>query len=150
MVWVWAVGALFLALVELHAPGMYLVWIAAGAGITAFAAFVLDLGPEGQLVVFAVSTPLVCVAGYFVYQRAIRLNRGKLPPNQRDRTLVGAHGIVAEPIRDGHGKVRLGDAVWLAEGPDLPQDAPVVVTALRGTTVVVAAIMAPTTGAPER
>ncbi|HUZ72713.1 MAG TPA: NfeD family protein [Stellaceae bacterium] len=140
MAWIWAIGALFLALVELHSPGMYLIWIAAGAAITAFATLLFDLPPEGQLVVFAASAPLSCVAGYFVYRRAIRRSRAARLPNQRDRTLVGEHGTVAEPIRDGRGKIRLGDTVWLAEGPDLPQGAPVVVKALRGTTAIVAAV----------
>lgn len=149
MAWIWAIGALFLALIELHAPGLYLIWIAAGAGVTALAAFVFGFSPEGQLVVFAVSAPLTCVAGYFVYQRAIRLARGDPMPNQRGRALIGAHGVVAEPIRDGRGKIRLGDTVWLAEGPDLPQGAPVVVTAMRGTTAVVAATE-PATNAARR
>ena len=139
MAWVWAIGALFLALIELHAPGMYLIWIAAGAAVTALATLLLDLPPEGQLIVFAAAAPLTCMLGFFVYRRAMLQHHAARTLNERDRTLVGARGIVAEPIRDGRGKIRLGDTVWLAEGPDLPQGAPVVVTALRDTTAIVTA-----------
>jgi inner membrane protein len=138
MAWVWAIGALFLALVELHVPGMYLIWIAAGAGITALAALVFTLAPEGQLIVFAGSAALSCVAGYFVYRRVIGREGGRRALNRGDRGLVGAYGTVAEPIRNGCGKIRIGDTVWLAEGPDLPRDAAVVVKAVRGTTAIVA------------
>ncbi len=150
MAWVWAIGALFLAIIELHAPGMYLIWIAAGAGITALAALVFALAPEGQFIVFAASSPLACIAGYFVYRHALHRHRAEPAPNQRERALIGARGVVAEPIRDGRGKIRLGNSVWLAEGPDLPQGAPVVVKALRDTTVIVAAATEQATQAPTR
>jgi membrane protein implicated in regulation of membrane protease activity len=51
--------------------------------------------------------------------------------------MIGAKGVVTEAIRDGVGKVRLGDTVWLAEGPDLDDGTPVAVTGMRGTVVIV-------------
>src|SRR5271165_1607962 len=59
--------------------------------------------------------------------------------NERGLALVGARGIVAAPIVNGEGKVRLGDTVWIAEGPLLAVGAPVVVSAVRGTRLVVIA-----------
>lgn len=53
--------------------------------------------------------------------------------------MIGQRGTVAADFVHGRGKVRLGDSVWLAEGPDLPQGAPVVVISVRGTSVVVSA-----------
>ena len=61
----------------------------------------------------------------------------ELPLNRRELQIIGKEGVVYEPLINGHGKVRLGDTVWLAEGPDLPAQAPIIVRALRGTTVVV-------------
>ncbi len=51
--------------------------------------------------------------------------------------MLGARGMVCEPFVNGHGKVRLGDSVWLAAGPDLADGTPVVVSAVRGTRLVV-------------
>jgi membrane protein implicated in regulation of membrane protease activity len=135
--WVWAVGALLAALVELHAPGYYVIWIAAGAGLTAIIGFLFDPALETQLAVFSAASLCCCVIGYFVYRRITRPHAASLV-NERNAQMIGARGIVAEDFANGQGKVRLGDTVWLAEGPDLPKGAPVVVKAMRGTKAVVA------------
>ena len=49
------------------------------------------------------------------------------------RSMVGQRGVVCEAIRNGEGKVRLGDGVWLAAGPDMAEGTPVVVDGVRGT-----------------
>jgi inner membrane protein len=51
--------------------------------------------------------------------------------------MVGDRGVVSVPIVNGRGKVRLGDSVWIAEGPELGVGTPVVVTGVRGTCVIV-------------
>jgi membrane protein implicated in regulation of membrane protease activity len=136
--WPWATAALLVALVELVAPGLYLVWIAAGAAITAAATGALGLALETQLLVFAAASLASCTIGFFVYRALARQRPDDPTVNQRGLDLIGAHGTVAEPFRDGRGKVRLGDSVWLAEGPgDLAQGAAIVVTRLRGTTAIV-------------
>jgi membrane protein implicated in regulation of membrane protease activity len=40
--------------------------------------------------------------------------------------------MVEEPIVHGRGKVRIGDTLWMAEGPDAPAGAEVRVTAAQG------------------
>jgi membrane protein implicated in regulation of membrane protease activity len=52
--------------------------------------------------------------------------------------MIGTRGVVCDPIRNGVGKVRLGDGVWLAEGPEMAQGTPIVVIAVRGARVSVA------------
>lgn len=138
MGWAWAIGALLLAIFELHAPGFYLIWVALGAGVTALATFLFALPLSGQLAAFAAACLASCAAGYFVYRRIISAEPAEHARNVRDRQMVGEHAVVAEPIRNGHGKIRLGDTVWLAEGPNLPEGAAVVVAAMRGTTAIVA------------
>ena len=133
--WIWATAAVAIAYVELHAPGFYLIWIGAGAGATAAADAVFGFTLEGQLLTFAVASTVCCIGGHFVYQY---LNRGQPEEsqlNRRELQVIGAEGVVCEPLKNGHGKVRLGDSVWLAEGPSLPEGAPIVVKSLRGTTV---------------
>ena len=46
--------------------------------------------------------------------------------------MLGSRGTVCEPFAGGQGKVRLGDGVWLASGPELAEGTPVVVTAVQG------------------
>jgi membrane protein implicated in regulation of membrane protease activity len=137
MGWAWAIGALLLAIFELHAPGFYLIWVALGAGIAALATFLFGWPLEGQLATFAAASLASCVIGFFVYRRMLSTEPPEQAVNVRGRQMIGELAIVAEPIRNGHGKIRFGDTVWLAEGPDLPEGAPVVVTGVRGTTAIV-------------
>jgi len=135
--WVCAGLAAAVALAEIHMPGGYFVWIAVGAAFTAVAtAAGIAATLAAQLGVFAATTALSCVAGYYVYSR-IGLSENKSWLNQRNLLMVGDRGVVVAPIVNRCGKVRLGDSVWLAEGPDLVAGAAVVVVGVRGTCVIV-------------
>jgi membrane protein implicated in regulation of membrane protease activity len=138
--WTWVILAGILALAELHAPGSYLVWIALGAALTSVVAAAFGVSVGGQIGSFAVASALSCVIGYFVYRRLHRRRRGEPPLNERGLAMVGARGTVCEAFFNGRGKVRLGDGVWLADGPDLAEGMPVVVSAVRGTRLVVQAV----------
>src|SRR5712691_365979 len=138
--WYWEILAGILALAELHVPGSYLVWIALGAALTGAADATFQLSLEGQLATFAVTSALSCIVGYFVYRRMHRRVRGEMPLNDRSLAMVGERGTVCEPFFNGRGKVRLGDGVWLADGPDLAEGTPVVISAVRGTRLVVQAV----------
>jgi inner membrane protein len=138
--WVWAVVAVLVALSELHAPGYYLIWIALGAAVTAAGMALWELSLHAQLALFAAASSLSCVCGYFVYRRLNVAPDSTL--NQRGRAMIGQRGTVAADFVNGCGKVRLGDSVWLAEGPDLAQGTPVVVTSVRGTSLLVEAAQA--------
>jgi membrane protein implicated in regulation of membrane protease activity len=124
----------------MFAPGAYLVWVALGAALTGAADAAFGLSLEGQLGVFAAATALSCAAGYFVYRDLHRRQRHEEPLNERHRSMLGERGTVCEGFVNGRGKVRLGDSVWLAAGPDLAEGAPVVVNGFRGTRLVVDAL----------
>ena len=135
--WVWIILAGILGWTELHIPGSYLIWIALGAATTGVVAGAWELTLEGQIGAFAVASALSCAGGYFVYRRVNGEHRRAPVLNERSRLLLGTRGIVCEGLVNGQGKVRLGDGVWLAAGPDLPEGAPVVVTSVAGTRVTV-------------
>jgi membrane protein implicated in regulation of membrane protease activity len=137
--WIWAVAAVIIAFLELPVPGSYLIWIACAAALTAVAGFLVDLSLSAQLTVFVVCNIVTCVAGYFVYRHFDSRGRGEDAVNRRDLDLVGAHGAASEAFANGQGRVRLGDTVWLAEcTEDIAAGTPVVVTAVRGTALIVA------------
>lgn len=52
--------------------------------------------------------------------------------NRRSAQFVGRVVVVEEAIANGRGKVRIGDTLWMAEGPDAPAGADVRITAARG------------------
>jgi membrane protein implicated in regulation of membrane protease activity len=131
--WAWIVLAGALALAEMALPSSYLMWIALGAAVTGIAAAATGMMIEAQLAIFAIATALSCIAGYFVYRQMVSDHDGDVPLNAPRRSMVGAHGTVCEAFVNGRGKVRIGDTVWLADGPDLAEGAPVVVAGVRGT-----------------
>jgi inner membrane protein len=128
--WGWAILAAVLALAELHSPGSYLIWIALGALLTAAFHAVYAPSLEAQLATMALASAASCVIGWFVYRRLDRSRSEARPLNERQELLIGEKGVVSSAIANGTGKVRLGDTVWLAEGPDLPEGAPVVVRSI--------------------
>ena len=137
--WAWMVLAGGLGLAEMGVPGAYLMWIALGAAVTGALDAAFGLSMAGQLGTFAAASALSCVAGYFVYRQMNRRVRGETLLNDKGLAMVGARGTVCEAFSNGRGKVRVGDGVWLADGPDLAEGAPVVVSAVRGTRLVVQA-----------
>jgi membrane protein implicated in regulation of membrane protease activity len=58
--------------------------------------------------------------------------------NRRGAQSIGQTLTLVEPIVNGRGKVRLGDTLWPAEGPDCPVGTRVRVTGAAGTVLVVA------------
>jgi membrane protein implicated in regulation of membrane protease activity len=129
-----------LGLAEMGVPGAYLMWIALGAALTGAVHAAFGVSVEGQFGIFAAASAVSCVVGYFVYRRMDRQVRGETPLNDKSVAMLGARGTVCEAFFNGRGKVRLGDGVWLADGPDLAEGAPVVVSAVRGTRLIVQAV----------
>ena len=145
--WAWIVLAGVLGLGEMHVPGAYLMWIALGAALTGAADAAVGLSLAGQLAVFAAASALSCATGFFVYRNLYRRRHGEVLLNARSQAMIGTRGTVCEAFANGQGKVRLGDGVWLATGPDLAEGAPVVVSAVRGTRLVVQAAKPQAAGA---
>ena len=59
--------------------------------------------------------------------------------NRRGHQLIGRTAVVEEAIVHGRGKVRVGDTLWVAEGPDAPSGARVRIAAVDHTVLVVEA-----------
>lgn len=130
----WVLGMLMLA-AELLMPGVFLVWIGLAALATGALSLLLwDFGLwtwQLQALVFAVAAVLFTLAGRRYFGRA---DIGSDEPllNQRGASLVGRTATLAEPIREGRGRIRLDDTFWIVSGPDLPTGTQVRVTASNG------------------
>lgn len=116
--WLWLVAGLLLLTGELLAPGVYLMWFGLAALVTGIAAAVLPIGLTTQMVLFAV----VAVAAVYRARRMVSdhpIETDDPLLNDRSARLIGHVVEVLEPIRDGVGRVRVGDSVWTAQGPDV-------------------------------
>ena len=134
--WLWLIAAIVLATAEIIAPGFFLIWLAAAAAITGVAAFLFDLSVPMQALVFAVASLVAVYAG----RRYMQVYPARSPdPLLNDRTarLVGQIVTVVDPIGEGRGRVKVGDGVWNATGPDMPTGAQARITGARGSTLLI-------------
>lgn len=134
--WNWLIlAALFFAL-ELAAPGIFLVWFGIAAAIVGGIALVFDVSWQVQFVLFAaLAVVAVMLARKYLRTDDAAAERPLL--NRRAQQHVGKVYVVADTIANGQGKVRIGDTLWRAEGPDTAEGARVKVTAADGATLIV-------------
>ena len=115
--WWWMIAAVMLAVAEILAPGFFLIWLAAAALLTGFVTLVTGVAVAAQLGLFAI----LAIAAIYAARRWLRDNPIlSSDPLLNDRTarLIGDTVEVVEPIVGGSGRVRVGDGVWSARGPD--------------------------------
>lgn len=130
--WTWLVIALVLAVLELIAPGVFFLWLAIAAAVTAGLSFVTpELGWSLHLAVFAILAVIVTWAGKrYVKQNQTPSDNEML--NKRSQQLIGKEVILIDAIENGEGRVKIGDSPWRVYGPDLPVGTRVRITAVDG------------------
>ncbi len=134
--WNWLILAGLFLVLELLAPGIFLVWFGIAAGIVGALALLFDMAWQWQFVLFAVlSLAAAVVARKFFRSDAAQSDRPLL--NRRAQQHVGKSYVVAEPIENGRGKVKIGDTLWRVEGADAARGARVKVTGADGPTLMV-------------
>lgn len=134
--WWWLIAAGVLAILEIFLPGIFLVWIAAAAGITGLILLFAPLAFPLQALVFVVLAFASVYAGRRWYARnPVPTSDPNL--NARAARLIGRTVTVEAAIENGQGRVRVGDGVWNARGPDAPTGASVRIIAADGTCLTV-------------
>lgn len=118
--WHWWAGAALLLVVELLSPGMYFLWMAEAAFLTGALLWVVpELSWQWQIVSFSLlSVASIVLARKLVYSHPIESDRPLL--NRRAAQYVGRVCVLAEPIVDGEGKIRIDDSTWRVRGADAP------------------------------
>ena len=135
--WHWWVLGLALVIVEMIAPGFFLLWIGLAAGVTGLIMLLMstvswDVGWQVQFLIFGVlAVGSVVAAKYYIRSNPIETTDATL--NRRGEQYIGRVFNLDEAIINGIGKVRVGDGVWRAQGPDLPAGERVKVVGVDGT-----------------
>jgi membrane protein implicated in regulation of membrane protease activity len=115
--WWWLVFAVLLGIGEILIPGVFLIWIAIAAAITGLAAMLTPISAFGQFILFAA----LCLVATWAGRRWYKANPVESADpllNDRAARLIGETVLVVEPIIGGEGRVKVGDGVWTARGPD--------------------------------
>ena len=128
----WAVLALLLIAAETLAPGAFLLWM----GLAAAAVFLgVLLVPGIPVLAQAAAFVVLSFVSIQVYRKWFRKAARQSDQPLLNRRAAQAIGRVAEldqAIDRGRGRIRLDDAFWTVEGPDLPAGTPVRVIAVDG------------------
>lgn len=134
--WLWFAVAVILIVLETIVPGIHFLWFGLSAAVIGVLALLMPISTAWQLILFA----LISVATVFWVRRYSREDVAKTDEPQlniRGAQYIGRKVIVEDAIRNGRGKVRVGDTIWAAEGEDAPQGSEVEVTGVNGTVLVV-------------
>ncbi len=136
-VWMWLALAAVLMTLEVVVPGVHFLWFGVAAAIVALLAWITPFGWEWQLVVFGLLSLVTVYYGRQLGQTANTAATDAPSLNERGHQYIGRSVVVEEAITGGRGRVRVGDTIWQAEGPNLPAGARVTVKAVNGTVLVV-------------
>jgi membrane protein implicated in regulation of membrane protease activity len=138
--WNWMVLGFVLLALEIIVPGVFLLWIGVAALITGVISLMIWDAPlwswQAQVLVFLV---LSLVSAY-LGNRLMGGRKGQTDQpllNRRSEQLIGRTATLTEPIREGRGRIQLGDTLWLVSGPDLPTGTRVRVASVQGSELVV-------------
>ena len=144
--WNWVILAILLFVLETIIPGVHFLWFGLSALVVGMVALIVSAaGPEYadafvwqfQLIAFALVS---MVTVFFVRRYATGDVNAKTDApslNIRAEQYIGRTTTVVVPIQGGRGKIKVGDSLWQAEGPDLPEGAKVRIVGTSGTLLVV-------------
>jgi membrane protein implicated in regulation of membrane protease activity len=134
--WLWLIAAAALAIAELIAPGIFLIWIAAAAAGTGLLTLLTGVGVAFQFALFAILSIAAVQAGRRWYSAHPVATADPLL-NDRGARLIGRTVTLASAIEQGEGRAKVGDSVWSCRGEDRPAGTRVRITGVQGNCLTV-------------
>jgi membrane protein implicated in regulation of membrane protease activity len=134
--WSWWVLGLVLLGIEVLIPGFFFLWFGIAAILIGVSALLFDLSWQLQVVGFVVLSAITAVLGRRFAGTASGETADPLLNLRGDR-LEGRTFILAEPIVEGRGRVKIDDTVWQVRGPDAPAGARIKVSGADGSVLIV-------------
>jgi membrane protein implicated in regulation of membrane protease activity len=104
---IWVVAGMALLMAEIHAPGVFMMWIGLAACGTGLILLASGIGFELQVVTFAVLSAITLSVG-------LRLRRRPTPKVNQQRSGLAGRSAIALAFQGREGRVRLGDSDWAA------------------------------------
>ena len=134
--WGWMTLGVILMALEFFIPGTFVIWFGLGAVLTGISiALFLPLALSWQLLIFVIWSFVCVMFGLFVYAKVFGKNKDIANNLQTGaKRFIGQTFEVCENIKNGKGKVVVGDTVWLANADeDIEKGALVIVEDVAGT-----------------
>ena len=131
-VWDWFIAGAVLLVLEVLAPGVFMLWLGLAALLVGVISLFVDWTWQAQFIAFAVFS----FAAIPLWRRlATRDGETTDQPflNRRAEALVGRIFTLEKPIVDGSGTIPIDDTVWRITGADVPAGSRVKVVRVEGT-----------------
>lgn len=118
--WHWFILAAILLILEVFAPGAFLLWIGIAAAVVGSLLYLLPaLGWEYQVIVFSIVS-VGSIIAWKRYRKEHPLVSDEPTLNRRGSQYIGRVFTLENPIVDGVGKIRVDDSTWKVVGDDCP------------------------------
>ena len=131
--WWWWIAGVVLLILEVMVPATFFLWLGISAGIVGLLSWLIpSIGWEFQVLVFAVLS-VISVVAWRAWLKPSTEASDQPTLNRRGEQYVGRIVTLTEPIANGVGRIRIADATWGVEGPDLPAGTRIRIAAVVGT-----------------
>lgn len=116
----WLIAGMILLVLEIFAPGAFLLWFGIAALVVGFALWLVPALPwQAQIIAFALLS-IGALLGYRAWRKRVPDRPDDQPLlNKRTEQMIGRVFILDQAITNGRGKIKVGDALWTVSGPDL-------------------------------
>jgi inner membrane protein len=136
--WNWFILAALLLLIEILAPGMFMLWLGLSAILVGIISSAVVWSWQAQLIAFAVFA-IAAVPAWRHFARKVEKPAESPFLNRRAEGYVGREFTLDKPIVGGVGTIRIDDTVWRVTGPDVPAGSRVRIAHAEGAALMVEA-----------
>jgi membrane protein implicated in regulation of membrane protease activity len=138
-VWHWLIAAAVFFVLELIAPGAFMLWLGISAMLVGVISFFVAWPWQYQLVAFAVFA-LVSIPLWRRFAGRVEREIDQPFLNRRADAYVGREFTLEKPIVAGSGTVKIDDTIWRLSGPNVPGGSRVKVVRADAAMLVVEAV----------
>ncbi len=118
-IWNWFILAVILFVLELMAPGAFMLWLGIAAILVGAISLAMEWSWQAQVITFAVLS-VAAIPAWRHFARRVEKPVDRPFLNQRAQGYVGRVFTLEKPIVDGFGTVKIDDTVWRVSGSDCP------------------------------
>lgn len=137
--WHWFILAAILIILEVFAPGAFMLWIGIAAGVVGTVLyFVPGMTWEYQFILFSIAA-VGSIVAWRSYRAKHPVTSDEPTLNRRGAQYIGRVFTLDAPIVNGVGKIRVDDSTWKIEGADCPAGTKVKVVGIENTVLKVEA-----------
>lgn len=131
--WHWFILAAILIILEIFAPGAFMLWIGIAAGVVGALLYMFpSMTWEYQFIVFSIAA-VGSIIAWRGYRNKHPITTDEPTLNRRGAQYVGRTFTLDAPITNGIGKIRVDDSTWKIEGDDCPAGTKVKVVGIENT-----------------